>query len=64
VLVDFYCFVDRWDNHFCQLLNVHETNGVRQAEKHSADPLVLEGKMVNVNSNLQKATNAHRGVEV
>jgi hypothetical protein len=46
VLVDFYCTLNRWDNLFCQLLNVHVSNGVRQAEIHTADPLVLEGSNV------------------
>jgi len=29
-------------NHFCQLLNVHGINDVRQTEIHTAKPLVRE----------------------
>ena len=32
----------RWRNYFSQLLNVHEDNDVRQAEIHTAEPLVPE----------------------
>lgn len=46
MLVEFYCTLNRWDKHFCQLLNVHATNGVRQTEIHTANPLVLEGSTV------------------
>ena len=31
-----------WRNHFSQLLNVHGFSEVRQAEIHTADPLVPE----------------------
>jgi hypothetical protein len=29
-------------NNFCQLLNVHRVNNIRQSEIHRAEPLVLE----------------------
>jgi hypothetical protein len=29
-----------WKNYFCQLLNVHGVNDVRQTEIHTAEPLV------------------------
>ena len=32
----------RWRNHFSQLLNAHRANDVRQAEIHTAEPLVPE----------------------
>jgi hypothetical protein len=32
----------RWKNHFCQLLNVHGVNDVRQSEIHTGEPLVTE----------------------
>jgi hypothetical protein len=34
----------RWRNYFSQLLNVYEVNDVRQAEIHTAEPLVPETK--------------------
>jgi hypothetical protein len=46
VLIDFYYTLNMWDNHFCRLLNDHETNGVRQTEIHTADPIALEGSTV------------------
>lgn len=46
MLVELYCTLNRWDNHFCQLLNVHALNGVRQTEIHTANPLVLDGNTV------------------
>ena len=32
----------RWKNHFSQLLNVHGVDDVRQKEMHTAEPLVSE----------------------
>ena len=32
----------RWGNHFSQLLNIHEIYDDRQAEIHTAEPLVPE----------------------
>jgi hypothetical protein len=32
--------LNRWKNYFCHLLNVHGVGGVRQAEMHTAKPLV------------------------
>jgi hypothetical protein len=34
--------VNRWKNYFCQLLNVHGFNDIRQTEIHTAEPLVPE----------------------
>jgi hypothetical protein len=35
-------FHNIFNNIFCQLLNVHVVNDVRQIEMHTAKPLVLE----------------------
>jgi hypothetical protein len=35
-------------NHFCQLLNVHGANDVRQTEIHIAEPLVPEDSAVEI----------------
>ena len=32
----------RWRNYFSQIFNVHGVNDVRQAEMHTAEPLVPE----------------------
>jgi hypothetical protein len=42
ILADPHVILNRWKNYFCQLLNVHGAGGVRQNEKHTAKPFVLE----------------------
>ena len=39
---DCHIILARWRNHFSQLFNVHGVNVVRQAERHTAEPLVPE----------------------
>jgi hypothetical protein len=39
---DFHIVLNNWNNHICQLLNVHGVNEVRQTEIHTAEPLVPE----------------------
>jgi hypothetical protein len=34
--------LNRWNNYFCQLLNIHGAGGVRQTEMHTAEPFVTE----------------------
>jgi hypothetical protein len=31
-----------WKNYFCQLLNAHDVNNVRQTEMHTAESLLPE----------------------
>jgi len=50
LVADSYSIMVRWRNYFSQLLNVHGVNDVRQAEIHTAEPLVpkstaLEGEV-------------------
>jgi hypothetical protein len=42
LVVDFHSILDRWRNYFSQLLNVHGVNDVGQAEIHTAELLVPE----------------------
>ena len=44
----------RWRNHFCQLLNVHRVNDVRQTEIHTAAPLVPESSASEVELAIEK----------
>jgi hypothetical protein len=37
---DSYNILNRWKNHFSQLLNVHRVSDVRMIETHTAEPLV------------------------
>jgi len=41
-VADSHSIVARWRNHFSQLFNVHGVKDVRQAEIHTAEPLVPE----------------------
>jgi len=41
-VVDSHSILDRWRNYFFQLFNVHGVKDVRQAEIHTAEPLVPE----------------------
>ena len=40
LVADTHSILARWRNYFSQLLNVHGVNYVRQAEIHTAEPLV------------------------
>jgi hypothetical protein len=42
VLPDSYNILIKWRNYFCQVLNVHGVNDDRQAERHTAEPLIAE----------------------
>jgi hypothetical protein len=42
LLVVPYKILNRWNNYFCQPLNVHGAGGVRQTEMHTAGPFVPE----------------------
>ena len=44
----------RCRNHFFQLLNVHGVNDVRQAEIHTAEPLVPEPSAFGVEMAIEK----------
>jgi hypothetical protein len=40
LVVDSRSILARWRNHLFQLLNVYGVKDIRQAEKHTAEPLV------------------------
>ena len=44
----------RWRNYFSQILNVHVVSGVRQAEIHTGEPLVLETSALEVELSIEK----------
>jgi hypothetical protein len=39
---DLHKISNTWKNYFCQLLNVHGVDGVRQTEIHTAEPFMPE----------------------
>ena len=44
----------RWRNYFSQILNVHGVSDVRQAETHTAEPLVPEPGVLEVELAIEK----------
>jgi hypothetical protein len=40
LLKDYHSILNRWENYFSQLLNVHNVSDVRQIEIHMVEPLV------------------------
>jgi hypothetical protein len=40
LLTDYHSILNRWENYFSRLLNVHNVSDVRQIEVHAAEPLV------------------------
>jgi hypothetical protein len=54
LLADFHSILNRWKNYFCQILNVHGVNDVRQTEIHTAEPLVPEPSSPEVEIAIEK----------
>lgn len=44
--------LNRWKNHFCQLLNIHYVNDVTQSEIRTAVPIVFEYGALDVEMNI------------
>ena len=61
LVADSHSIMARWRNYFSQVLNVHGVSDVRQAEIHTADPLVPETSALEVELAIekQKVTNHH-----
>jgi hypothetical protein len=51
---DCHSILTRWRNYFSQLLNVHEDNDVKQTEIHTAEPLVPEPSVFEVEMVIEK----------
>ena len=54
MVADSHSTMARWRNYFSQLLNVHGVNDVRQAEIHTAEPLVPEPSAFEVELAIEK----------
>ena len=54
LVADSHSILARWRNHFSQLLNVHGVNDVRQTEIHTAEPLVPEPSVFEVELAIEK----------
>jgi hypothetical protein len=51
---DSHSILNRGKNYFCQLLNVHGINDVRQTEIHTAEPSVPEPSSSEVEITVEK----------
>ena len=54
LVADFRSIMARWRNYFSQLLNIHGASDVRQAEIHTAEPLVPEPSYWEVKEAIKK----------
>jgi hypothetical protein len=54
LLAESHSILNRWKNYFCQLLNVHGVNDIRQTEIHTAEPLVPEPSSTEVEIAIEK----------
>jgi hypothetical protein len=54
LLQDSLNILNTWNNYFCQLLNVHGVNDVRQTEIYTAQLLVLEPSSFDIEIALHK----------
>jgi hypothetical protein len=48
LLADSHSILNRWKNYFSQLLNIHRDSYVRQIEMHTAEPLVSDPSLSEV----------------
>jgi len=53
-VTDSHSILPRWGNHFSQIWNVHGVNDVRQAEIHTAETLVSESSVFEVDMAIEK----------
>jgi hypothetical protein len=44
----------RWKNFFEQVLNIHRVHDVRQMDRHTAEPLMLEPSLIKVEIAVRK----------
>jgi hypothetical protein len=54
LVADSHSIMARWRNYFSQMLNVHGVSDVRQTEIHTAEPLVPERSVLEVELAIEK----------
>jgi hypothetical protein len=54
LVADSHNIMTRWRNYFSQILNIHGVSDVRQAEIHTAEPLVPETSALEVELAIEK----------
>jgi len=57
MVADCHSVLNRWINHFSLLLDVHWVSGVRQTEIHTAEPLMPELSVFEVEMTIEKPKN-------
>ena len=57
LVADSHSILARWRNYFSQLLNVHGVNEIGQAKTHTAEPLVPEPSVFEVELAIEKSKN-------
>jgi hypothetical protein len=62
LLADSHTILNKWNNYFSQLLNVHNVSGVRQTELHTAKPLVPGPSRLEVEIAIAKLNSINRQV--
>jgi hypothetical protein len=63
LFADSHVILARWRNHFSQLLKVHRVNDIRQAEIHTAEPLVPEPSAFEFELAIEKL-NSHKSTGI
>jgi hypothetical protein len=59
LLADTLRILNRWENYYCQILNMYWVNSVRRTEIHTAEPLIPEPSSIEVKiaiENLERYT--------
>ena len=59
LVADSHSIMARWRNYFSQILNVHGVSDVRQAEIHTAEPVVPKPSALEVELAIEKL-NSHK----
>jgi hypothetical protein len=54
LVADCHSITARWRNYFSQVLNIHGVSDVRQAEIHTAEPLVPEPSALEIELAIEK----------
>ena len=62
LIADSHSIMTKWRNYFSQLLNVHGAKDVRQAEIHTAEPLVTDPSAVGVDLAIEKLKVTHHQI--
>ena len=57
LVADSHSILARWRNYFSQLFNVHGVNEIGQAETHTAEPLVPESSVFEMELAIEKLKN-------